>query len=88
MSSHGELLCVPTRELNLLSLHPAIFATFSVSSLFSAVFVSPYFPVSYLFYYNETLGRGCGSCLYMLHPIAVGARAEEYSLLSVSDLQE
>lgn len=88
MGSQGELLHAPTRELNLLPLHPAIFAAVSASSLFSAVFVSPYFPVLYLFHLNERLGQGCSGYLYPLHPIAVGVRAEDSSLLSVSDLQE
>ena len=58
LGSHRELLYIPTRELSLLSLHPAIFATVSVSSLFSAVFVSPCFPVLYFFHQNERLGQG------------------------------
>lgn len=88
LGSQGELLYVPTRELNLLSLHPAIFAALSVSSLFSAVFASPHFPVLYFFHQNERLGQGCSGYLCPLHPIAGGVRAEESSLLSVPDLQE
>lgn len=76
LGNQGELLYASMTELNLLSLHPEIFAAVSVSSLFSLAFVALCCTILYFLDQNERLAQDCSGCLYLLRLNAVGEQGD------------